>query len=247
VLAAITMSLLLAQDPLPKDVTIEVSQAQKGGQGLGTKAYEPTAKEGPFLKKVTEKEISFSSNVELPKPTNLSDEEWAKMKKDMEKAKAGTNSDEKYQLADQAGRYVGWFGILRKESWDPKAKATSLLVEHKYFDGMVDLHQQIVSLYGAGDFSVALRKEKTGIPSLALVCVYGKVTKNKDGKITVAAEYLRVWDWGLFSFMDYGKDKTNQDWVKLRKTKPEEAYSAKPTAADYEAVLGPREAAGDRK
>src|SRR5438045_3675767 len=100
------MSLLLVtQDPLPKDVPIEVSQPQKGGRGLGTAAYEPTTKERPFLKKVTEKQIHFSLSVELPKPSNLSDEEWAKMKKDMEKVKADTIPDEKYQLADQAGQY----------------------------------------------------------------------------------------------------------------------------------------------
>jgi len=224
---------------------IEMSPPLKGGKGLGTAGYTPTAKEAPFLKKVNEKHIQFSSDVELPKPSNLTDEEWAKMKKEMEKAaekeKAKSISDEKYQLADQAGQYVGWFGILRKESWDPKTKLTTLLVEHKYFDGLVDLHQQIVSLYGAGDFKVNLKKEKTGIPNLALVCVYGKVTREKDGPATVAAEYIRVWNWGLFAFMDYGKDKSNPDWIKLRQVKGKDAYTARPSDADYEAILGKRE------
>ena len=106
---------------------------------------------------------------------------------------------------------------------------------------MVDLHQQIVSCYGAGDFKATVKKEKTGIPGLALVRVYGKVALDKDKKPTLAAEYVRVWDWGLFAFMDYGKDKTEPAWVKLRTVPGDKAYELKPTTAYYEERLGKRE------
>ena len=58
---------------------------------------------------------------------------------------------------------------------------------------------------------------------------------------TIAAEYLRVWDWGLFAFMHYGKDKSNPKWVALRKVPAEKAYDSKPTPAYYESLLGKRE------
>jgi hypothetical protein len=241
----IAIALLVSSRIFSQDVPIEMSQPQKGGQGLGTAAYQETAKEAPFEKKITEKPVAFWTDIKLPKPENMTDEEWAKMKKEMEKerekAKETTISDEKYQLKDQAGKYVGWFGIVRSSSWDPQAKTTTLRLEHKYFDGMVDLHQQIVSLYGAGDFQVTVKKEKTGIPPLSLVRVYGKVTLDKEKRPVVAAEYIRVWDWGLFAFMDYGKDKTDPQWVKLRKVPGEEAYDSRPTKEYYEERLGKRD------
>ena len=242
-----------ASPPLPaqgaprKDVVIEKSEALPGGGGLGTTAYSPTEREGPFLKKVTEKPVEFWSDVKIPKPSDMTDAEWAKFleQERAEKAKAKAKSEripqEKYQLIDQVGQVVGWFGILRETSRDDKAGVTSLLLEHKYFDGMIDLHQQIVSLYGAGDFTATLARKETGIPPLALVRVYGKVAKDKNGAPTIAAEHVRFWDWGLFAFMDYGKDKTNPKWQELRKIAGDKAYGSRPTAAYYEERLGKRE------
>jgi hypothetical protein len=236
---------LPAQDAGRKDIVIEMSEPKKGGGDLGTTAYPATAKEAPFLKKVTEKPVSFWSDVKMPKAANMTDEEWAKFLKDQqklkEKEKANTIPEDKYQLAEQTGQYVGWFGIVRESSTDEKTGVTSLVVEHKFFDGLVDLHQQVVSLFGAGDFTVTVRKPKTGIPPLALVRVYGKVVKDKDGAPALAADYVRVWNWGLFAFMNYGKDKTNPKWADLRKVAGDKAYSSNPTPAYYEERLGKRE------
>jgi hypothetical protein len=69
-----------------------------------------------------------------------------------------------------------------------------LLVEHKYFDGLCDPDLQIVSVYGAGDFTASIRAEADKIPMLSLVRVYGKVSKAKDGTPRVEADYVRVWD-----------------------------------------------------
>jgi hypothetical protein len=234
-----------SQDAGKKDVVVEMSVPQKGGGDLGTCGYQATAKEGPFLKKVTEKAVAFWSDVKMPKADNMTDEEWAKFQKEMqrekEKEKATKIPEDKYQLVEQSGQYVGWFGIVRVSATDEKSGVTTLLLEHKYFDGLVDLHQQIVSLFGAGDFSVSLRKQKTGIPPLALLRVYGKVAKDKNGAPVVAAEYVRVWNWGLFAFMDYGKDKSNPKWVELRKTAKDKSYASNPTTAYYEELLGKRE------
>jgi len=236
-------ALLLLQDS--KGVVIEMSKPEKGGGGLGTAGYGETTKEAPFLKKVTEKDVAFWSDVKLPKPTNMTDEEWAKFQKEGEKQreqeKAKTIPQDKYQLADQAGQYVGWFGIVRESSKEEKTGVTTLTLEHKYFDGMVDLHQQIVSIYGAGDFTATISKASTAIPKLSLVRIYGKVAKRKDGTATVAAEYVRVWDWGLFAFMDYGKDKSNPKWIALRKVPGDKAYTSRPGASYYETLLGPRD------
>jgi hypothetical protein len=86
-----------------------------------------------------------------------------------------------------------------------------------------------------------VRKAKTGIPPLALVRVYGKASKDKTGGAVIAAEYVRVWDWGLFAFMDYGKDKSNPKWAALRKVAGDKSYSSRPTPAYYEELLGKRE------
>jgi len=240
---AILAALLLLQDP--PEVVIEMSKPRQGGRNLGTAGYEATPQEAPFLKKVTEKRVSFRTAAKLPKPSNMTDEEWEKFEKAAEKQKekelATRIPVDAYQLADQANEYVGWFGIVRESSTDEKAGMTTLTLEHKYFDGLVDLHQQIVSIYGAGDFTATLSKVQTGIPKLSLVRIFGKVAKGKDGRATIAAEYLRVWDWGLFAFMNYGKDKSNPKWVELRKTPGEKSYSSRPDSSYYENLLGARE------
>jgi hypothetical protein len=243
IFTAVLAALLLLQDP--QGVVIEMSKPQKGGGGLGTAGYGATAKEEPFLDKVTEKRVSFRSAVKLPKPSNMTDEEWEKFQKEGEKQreqeKAKRIPVETYQLADQANEYVGWFGIVRDSSADEKTGVTTLTLEHKYFDGMVDLHQQIVSINGAGDYTATLSKASTALPKLSLVRIYGKVVKGADGKATIAAEYVRVWEWGLFAFMDYGKDKSNPKWVALRKVPGNKSYTSRPSSSYYESLLGARE------
>jgi hypothetical protein len=144
-------------------------------------------------------------------------------------------------LHGAAGRRVAWFGIVREVREDTAAGATRLLVEMKYFDGLTDTHQQIVSLYGAGDFRADVTGVGHKIERLDLVRVYGTVMKEKDGVPEVAAEYVRCWGWGGFAFMDYGEDKSNPEWVKLRRAKEEEdVYASRPDRAYYEGLLGKR-------
>jgi hypothetical protein len=163
-------------------------------------------------------------------------------KQQLEEEKQQQISVQMYELKKQAGKYVGWFGIVRSMSFDDKAKQTRLRVEHKYFDGLTDLHLQIVSLSGAGDFQVVLPGEvtKKEIPSLGLIRVYGTVAE-ANSMPTIQAEFVRVWDWGLFTFMDYGRDKSNPDWVKLRKVTGDDAYSPHPTTKFYIERLGTRD------
>ena len=68
------------------------------------------------------------------------------------------------------------------------------------------------------------------------------MSEGREGVPVVSAEYARLWVWGLFTFMDYGPDKTNPKWVKLRKVKGDDVYSPRPTRQFYEEILGKREA-----
>jgi hypothetical protein len=226
---------------------IEVSTPMKSGGPLATMGYGATAKEQPFMKKITEKAIDLWADSPLPKPQNVSDAEWEKQKKEAEQEKAKLIPEKDYELAKQIGEYVGWFGIVRGISTDEKTGKTTLTLEHKYFDGLTDAHIHIVSIYGAGDFAASLPRKPDKIGLLSLVCVYGKVNKSDNGMPTIAPEYVRVWDWGLFTFMDYGKDKTNPKWLKLRKVNGRDAYDPRPDQKFYEDRLGIREEMRNQK
>jgi len=225
-------SLVFAGESTHQKVTIEFSKPMPWRGVLGTMLYQPTAREKTSLKKVTEKPIDFLPHIKRPKENLI--------------------PMDKYHLKDQIGEYVGWFGIVRDISWDKEKNTSSLLLEHKYFDGLTDLHLQIVSIYGAGDFIATLPGKVDNVPMLSLVRVYGKASKGKDGLPTITSEYIRLWDWGLFSFMDYGKDRTTPKWLKLRKLSGKRAYSSRPTKKFYEERLGTRKSsnkpdAGDGK
>ena len=99
---------------------------------------------------------------------------------------------------------------------------------------------QVVSIYGAGDFEAIISADITSIPLLSLVRVYGKVSKGAGGIPEIRPDYVRTWDWGLFTFMDYGLDKTNEAWLKLRKIKGDAVYSSRPDKRFYEERLGER-------
>lgn len=207
----------------PERFVIEVSKPMKGGRGLGTMGYQALDREQFYLDRVTEKPLLL----------------WGEEEKSGDSKKG--NAKKKYSLSDQKGEYVGWFGIVRGKSVDKKSETTELLLEHKYFDGLTDLHIQIVSIYGGGDFKTVIPRDAADIPYLSLVRVYGKVSVGKDKLPLVTPEYIRVWHWGLFSFMDYGKDYSNPKWVKLRKVSGADVYSPRPTTKFYEDRLGKRE------
>jgi hypothetical protein len=138
------------------------------------------------------------------------------------------------------GKRVAWFGIVREVTEDREKGKTELLVEMKYFDGLTDTHLQIVSIYGAGDFRAIVPGIDHKIKKLSLVRVCGKVEPKPGDVPTVEADYVRVWYWGLFAFMDYGEDKSNPKWVKLRKNKADDVYSSAPDRSYYEERLGKR-------
>jgi truncated hemoglobin YjbI len=176
---------------------------------LGTRGYGPTELEKPFLEKLDKGE----------------------------RTTGGMFQD--YSLGGKDGKYVSWFGIVRNIREGVEGKRTYLVVEMKYFDGLTDTHQQIVSINGAGDFRVTLDGTRLGIRLLSLVRVYG-VVEEKDSARTVTAEYVRHFDWGTFAFMPYGKDRGNPEWRKHLTVPEDRAYGARPSTSYYEARLGRR-------
>lgn len=193
-------------------VIIEVSKPMEWEGVLGTKDYQSTKKENPFLKKLLKNY-----------------------------RKIDHHGGEDYTLLGKVGQYVGWFGIVREIHRDKENEMTRLLIEMKYFDGLTDLHLQVVSIYGAGDFTITMPGEISNIPILSLIRVYGMVVKEKNGIPEVRPEYIRVWNWGLFTFMEYGKDKSNPKWLKLRKLHKKRVYSSIPDQKYYEDRLGKKE------
>lgn len=141
--------------------------------------------------------------------------------------KAGT-------LTGYNGKLISWFGIVRE--LPTKADGT-FLVEHKYFDGLNDFHIQLASLYGAGDFRVVASDPKGVIKRLSLVRIIGTVFGEKDGVPTVKADYVRIWNLGDYTFMDYGVDASAERWKKLRQ-KMKLIYNPSPDAGYYEKLLG---------
>jgi hypothetical protein len=115
----------------------------------------------------------------------------------------------KYSIKDRVGQQVSWFGIVRKDRFvDPgkgkESRHHELTVEHKFFDGLTDLHQQIVSLGGGGDFKVLLpfTEKKLPFKMLTLVRFYGEVVSEKRGVPTLKVKFARVWPWNNFAFME---------------------------------------------
>jgi len=85
-----------------------------------------------------------------------------------------------YTIFGKKGKTVSWFGVLRGIS--ASGGHLTLLIEHKYFDGMTDCHIMLVSHAGGGDFQAALEADPKNLPALSLVRVYGTV-KERTGKI----------------------------------------------------------------
>ena len=162
--------------------------------------------------------------------------------KDWTKEELGSGSPEVKTLKGNKDHRIVWFGIVRDIKEDKQKKQTRLLVEMKYFDGMTDLHLQVVSLAGAGEFLAVIPGVGHKLKNLSLVRVYGKVTGETKGVPLVSAAYVRSWDRGLFAFMPFGDDKSNPQWVKLRKVKAGDmdVYSSNPDRQYYEDRLGKR-------
>lgn len=145
-----------------------------------------------------------------------------------------------YSIHGKTGSYVAWFGIVRGIT--PPAESggeVTLLVEHKYFDGETDCHIMLVQWTGGGDFTAKLKVNSAAIPALSLVRVYGTVTGEKLSVPEVRVDYIRVWPWRTFTFMDLmGNDHTNPRWKKISQVSGPDVYNPYPQNDYYFTLLG---------
>jgi len=143
---------------------------------LGTCSYAPAAAEKPYFSRLPKSEVVTGSFMEP------------------------------YSIHNKKSINVSWFAIVRGITPEPDSdKRFTLLLEHKFFDGMTDCHIMLVSVAGGGDFRATVETDGAqSIPALALVRVYGVVTKEEGGVPTVTADYIRVWPWHTFTLTDLG-------------------------------------------
>lgn len=189
-----------------------VKEKPMRGIGLGTKSYEPSEREAPYFKKLAEDEV----------------------------ATGGLVGD--YDITKKDKKYVGWFGIVREVKEDKANQRTTLLLEHKYFDGLTDIHILALSFNGSGDFRAVVPGIGHQIRPLALVKVYGTVAGPQGASLPeVNSEFVRHWDWGTFTFlMASGKQRGSEKWRKLNRVDLDDIYDPYPADAYYEKRLGKR-------
>jgi hypothetical protein len=177
---------------------------------LATCAYKPTAREAPFFNQLGAGEKTNGSALHS------------------------------YSIHGKKGTHVAWFGIVRGIT--PPAETggqTTLLIEQKYFDGLTDCHIMLVQWTGDGDFTAKLQVNPGAIPALALVRVYGTVTAETAGLPEVQVDYIRVWPWMTFTFMDLaGNDHSNPRWKKYAQVSGKDVYDPYPNENYYLNVLG---------
>ena len=212
------------------------------GVGAGTQpAQSPPAQTSPA-------KITVEESKPLPPPrgglgtTAYAPTEGEKAAtKDFKPKETQRGDPETATLLGLVNKRIMWFGMVREIKEDEKAGQTNLLIEMKYFDGLVDTHQQIVSCNGAGDFRVGLPGTGYGLKRLSLAVVQGTIEKEEEKMPVVTPVYMRTWDWGLFAFMNYGEDHGNKKWRDLIKVPLESTYASRPTQRYYEQILGLRE------
>jgi hypothetical protein len=158
-------------------------------------------------------------------PTEL-EEAWFNRLSEKDRRTLQTTPDEKYpstfQLAGHRDQFVSWWGIVRDIKRLPNGKGATLLIQNTYDDGQTDCNRQTVQIYGAGDFEANLTELPKDIIPLVLVRVYGVVTDERENRPVIKADYMRVWHWLQFNFMDFGEDHSNPEWKK-RQNLPKDA------------------------
>lgn len=214
---ALALVLLTPAPALSRDTIVEhVSQWWPAGQGenLATTRYGPSAQEQPFFGRLAAEELVTGS------------------------------FRDSYDISTKNGKFVGWFGIVRAITEDSTTDQTHLTIEHKYFDGLTDVHLQAVSFNGSGDFQVTLTGTGHRIPPLSLAKVYGTVTHRTAGTLPrIDAAFVRNWHWGTFTFIAaYGKQRGSERWRKLNEIDLDEIYDGWPHPCHhyYERRLGKR-------
>ena len=166
-------------------IEVEPVKELKPTGSLGTCGYTPLPTEKPFYEKLGEKEQSTGSFME------------------------------EYDIHQKDAEFVSWYGVVRGIQRLPNSNSWVLLLEQKFFDGMTDCHIMLVSISGSGDFTVKLEAKDVPVPALALVRVYGVVTRRENATPLLQAEFVRVWPWMTFTFTDLGAhDKSNPRWKK---------------------------------
>lgn len=202
-----------ADAPVSKPIVVEfVTDKPVPENGLGTKSYEPSSKEQAYFKKLGKDEV----------------------------ATGGLLGE--YDITKKDKVFVGWFGIVREIKEDKQKGETELLLEHKYFDGLTDVHILALSFNGSGDFKAILPGVGYKLQSLALVKVYGTVSRAGGKSLPVVkAEFVRHWDWGTYTFlMASGTQRGSDRWRKLNTIDLEDIYDPYPNNEYYEKRLGKR-------
>ena len=195
----------------PTPIDVQPVKELKPTGSLGTCSYALSEKEKPFFGKLDRSEQVTGSFMEP------------------------------YSIHGKQGKSVSWFGIVRGISRQlPEDNTYTLLLEHKYFDGLSDCHIMLVSKKGSGDFLATVRRGTEPIPALSLVRIYGVVTEEKNKLPNVSVEYLRVWPWFTFTLTDLGaEDHSNPRWAKYcRICKGSRIYNPYPTEDYYVGMLG---------
>ncbi len=211
-----TLSLTLSASAQDSDNVASVpvehitKKPQTGDGTLGTNFYAPSEKEKPFFDRLASSE----------------------------QRTGGFAGD--YDISKKDKTYVGWFGIVRQVEVRKDENETILLVEHKYFDGLTDSHIQALSFNGSGDFTVVLSGIGYKIEPLSLVKVYGVASiPNAESKPKIAAEFVRNWHWGTFTFlMASGKQRGSENWRKLNSVDLDDIYDPYPDDEYYKQRLG---------
>jgi hypothetical protein len=191
-------------------VEVQPVKELKASGSLGTCGYAPSPNEKPYFEKLGPKERATGSFMES------------------------------YDIHKKNAEFVRWYGVVRGITRVPNSDSWELLLEHKYFDGMTDCHIMLVSTSGGGDFTARIQATDVPVPALALVRVYGIVTRNGTGNPLIEAQFVRVWPWMTFTFTDLGaEDKTNPRWKKeCRICKGGRVYRPYPDRQYYRDTLG---------
>ncbi|MEY2505991.1 MAG: hypothetical protein QOH01_320 [Verrucomicrobiota bacterium] len=186
--------------------------------GVGTCVYGPTEVEKPFFLRLSEERQSTIETM----PGEFGD------------------AAEHFALAGHRGQFVSWFGIVRhifKMGWPHRGR---LLIQNTYFTGLTDCHTQTVEINGGGDFEAKLSALPDDIIPLVLVRVYGVVRGENEGRPVIEADYVRVWHFFQFNFMDYGVDHSNPEWrSRIKLPEDERIYHIGVSRKYYEERLGP--------
>jgi hypothetical protein len=215
----VTIALFSAASVMRAQTLVEFSMDKAPlDHGVGTCVYDPTDTEKFFFDRLSEeRQMTVESGPG-------------------DSGEAG----ETFSLAGHQGQFVSWLGIVRhimRVGWPHHGR---LLIQNTYFTGLTDCHTQTVEINGAGDFEADLLDLPDEVIPLVLVRVYGRVRGGNDGLPVIDADYVRVWHFFQFNFMDYGVDHSNPEWRSRIKLPPDETvYHIGVSRRYYEERLGP--------